>query len=140
MANSNSNGRKAPVTHKDLTMAYLMAGGGQKGVDAISPLLANHTNVVDVLDKVIQSLTINGQSATELQDLSDEFAAANTPGVKGRKPVTSGQTRNYSVQQIGDDGDVFIRLPLSSLGLSKGERVSATFSANGVQVNRMSKG
>ena len=140
MSNFNSNGRKAPVTHKDLTMAYLMAGGGQKGVDAISPLLVNHTNVVDVLDKVIQSLTINGQSATELQDLSDEFSAAMTPGVKGRKPVTSGQTRNYSVQQIGDDGDVFIRLPLSSLGLSKGERVSATFSADGVQVNRLTKG
>ena len=137
--NSTNSARKAPVTHKDLTMAYLMAGGGQKGVDAISPLLANHTDAVGVLEKVIGSLTANKQPASELIDLRDEFAAALTPGVKGRKPVTVGQSRSYSVQQIGDDGDVFIRLPLSTLGVRKHDKIMATFTADGVQIKRLHK-
>jgi len=133
---SASTARKAPVTHKDLAMAYLMAGAGAKGVAAISPMLANHTDPVAVLDKVIAGLETANQNVAELTTLRDEFADALTPGVKGRKPVAVGQTRAYSVQQIGD-GDFFIRLPVGPLGVRKGDKVSVDFATGKVSVTAL---
>ena len=122
MTVSNKTDRKSPVTHKDLTILYLT-----QGADALDPMLVGHTDPVAVLDKVIASLGEMGQDTAALTEKRDIFASAVTVGVKGRKPAKIGEARSYRVQQLGDDGDLFIRLPLSTLGVSKGDKVECSF-------------
>lgn len=118
--------RKAPVTHKDVTIAYFLEGIGKVG-----EMLAGHTNPVAVLDKCVEVLTAKGENTEELGLLRETFARGMEPGVRGRKPAKVGDKRLFSVQQItnaqGEKGDVFIRLPLSTLGVLKGQKVAARF-------------
>lgn len=127
MTTMNANDkRKTPVTHKDLALLALM-----QGVDALDPLLASHTNPVDVLGKVRATFEKNGKDCTALDEKIALWTEIKTPGVKGRKPVKIGDSRSYKAQQIGDDGDLFIRLPVNLLGVSKGQDLRVTFD-NGV--------
>lgn len=123
---TNANARKKPVTHKDLAMLALM-----HGASALSEELKTHSDPVGVLDKVIATFEKNGKDSADLHDLRDIFAEMRTPGVKGRKPVKAGDTRTYKAQQIGDDGDLFIRLPVGLTGAVKGSDLSATFNDDG---------
>lgn len=122
MSTQNNAARKKPVTHKDLTMTYMM-----KGVNALDPFLADHTDPVGVLGKVRETLVANSQDTDAIDEKIAFWTEKRQPGVKGRKPVAIGESRTYSVQQIGDDGDEFVRLPVSLLGLAKGSKVSALF-------------
>lgn len=116
------NARKKPVTHKDLTMAYMM-----NGISALDSALADHTDPVGVLGKVKATLEANGKDTEEIDEKIAFWTEKRQPGVKGRKPVGVGESRTYSVQQIGEDGDEFVRLPVSLLGVGKGQKVSALF-------------
>jgi hypothetical protein len=127
--------RKAPVTHNNLLSAYLLAGGGSTGCDKVSLMLVNHTKPVETLERVIGALTDAGQDAEELSALRDIFSAAKSNGVKGRKPPKTGDTKLYSVQQV-EDGDMFIRLPLGTLRVEKGEKISVCFTAGEITVTK----
>ena len=122
MAQTNTVARKKPVTHKDLTMLYMM-----NGANALDKFLVDHTDPVGVLNKVRETLSANSQDTGPIDEKIEFWTEKKQPGVKGRKPVAIGESRTYSVQQIGDDGDEFVRLPVSLLGLSKGSKVSALF-------------
>jgi hypothetical protein len=130
MTTENSNTRKKPVTHKDLAILAMM-----QGVDALDAKLAGHTNPVAVLDKVIETFKANGKDTADLDAKRELFANARGNGVKGRKAPKVGEVRTYSVQQIGEDGDRFIRLPLECLeGVQKGGKVAVTFGADAISV------
>lgn len=139
---TETKSRKAPVTHKDLTNTYLMAamtGDAQSAADALDPLLVNHTDAVGVLDKVINSLSgVAGLDLSPLEAKRQIFADAAGNGVRGRRPPKLGDRKTYSVQQQekedGTMGDLFIRLPLGTLGVVKGEKVDVYFSADGISV------
>lgn len=122
---SSVTGRKLPVTHKDLTIAYML-----EGLDAVGTMLASHTNPVACLETAIETLQANGKDVSELSMLRDTFANAKVPGKRGRSAARIGDNRQFSVQQVGvgeEASDVFIRLPLSTLGVVKGQRVSCRF-------------
>ncbi len=134
MTTETNTARKAPVTHKDLTIAYVLSG-----MEAVGPMLADHTNPVAVLDKTLETLAHAGNDAADLRALRDVFAASSEPGQRGRKPVAVGEERKFKAQQITTDdgpGEVFIRLPLSALGVQKGDKVLAKFEADGVRIVR----
>ncbi len=57
----------------------------------------------------------------------------------GRPPET-GDRRRYRAQQAVDNGQVYIRLPLDSLGVKKGDSVSCDFGAGVVTVRALSSG
>lgn len=123
MENTENKTRKSPVTHQTLTIAALM------GKD-LGPMLVNHTDPVGVLDKVIATVEAEADRADlveELTDLRQEFIdAKGEPGQKGRKAPTLGETRKYNAQKI-KDGDLFIRLPVGLLNVSKGAGISVAF-------------
>lgn len=125
---TNNTERKAPVTHKDVTITFML-----EGIDAVGVMLANHTDAVAVLEKSMEALKSKNQDATELETLRDKFLAAKgEPGVRGRKPAKIGDKRAFSVQQVVDKqtnerGEVFIRLPLGTLGAQKGDKVAVRF-------------
>ncbi len=52
----------------------------------------------------------------------DVFKAELTSKGRGRQHMTSGEERTYLAQQL-DNGGVFLRLPLTVLGLKKGARM-----------------
>lgn len=121
--------RKTAVRASDLAILAMMSGA-----DALDSMLVGHTNPVAVLEKVIATFTAYGKDPAELVAKRDLFASAKGNGVKGRKAPIVGETRGYSAQQIGEDGDLFIRLPLNSLpGCSKGDKVNVTF--NGASIS-----
>ena len=130
--NTRSNDRKAPVTHKDVKCAYLMS----LDIGEVGQMLAGHTNPVKVLDRVIEDMANGRKDTEELEALREKFADAKaSTGQRGRKPVALGEARAFRVQQLtdanGDAGDVFIRLPLAALGVSKGQSVTAEYGTDG---------
>lgn len=114
--------RKNPVTHKDVTLMYMI-----QGINAVEDLLVNHSKPVDVLERVIENLNGSEKDTGDLTALKNLFAAAQaSPGVRGRKPAQIGDSRVYTVQQVSD-GECFIRLPLATLRLKKGDKVNVMF-------------
>jgi len=64
-----------------------------------------------------------------------DAAGLLTVGKQGRSPPAVGDARVYSVQAVAND-PAFIRLPVSALGLVKGDRVAARFAAGSITVSR----
>ncbi len=123
----SQSARKAPVTHKDLTIAFYLSG-----ISEVARMVANHTNATEVLGKVSDQIRAKGQDSSEIDALRDTFADANVPGQRGRKPVAVGESRSFKVQQIedkttGEMGDTFLRLPVGPLNVPKGASILATY-------------
>lgn len=114
--------RKAPVTHKDLMISYLI-----DGVDGINPLLADHSDAVSVLERMIWTLDQKKQDASELRSLQAFYESLQDVGSPGRRPVKVGDSREYTVQQSGDDGECFMRVPLGTLKVKRGDKILGTF-------------
>ena len=128
--------RKSRVTSKDLVVTYLLSG-----IADVAHMLADHTSPVATLDKAISEIAERGAKDTsELEGLRDRFAAARGNGQRGRKAARPGETRDFSVQKVGDDGDLFIRLPVSLLGVKKGNLVRVTFGADSLTVEHAPQG
>ena len=111
----NNEPRKAPYTWKDGLADYLISG-----VKALQSKLAGHTNPVDLCNDLINDLAQRDpdRDTSDLAELRDVFASMRNDGQRGRQPVKVGEERTYSVQQI-EDGEPFIKLPVSALGLVK---------------------
>jgi hypothetical protein len=86
-------------------------------------------------DKAVELVSADPAKASALAALGDELHPAGT-GERGRPAPMLGASRKYRAQQVGDDGDVFIRLPVSLLGLQKGQDVTVTFGHDGITVTR----
>lgn len=120
-----SNNRKARVTAQQVTMAYLL-----NGIGAVRAMLEGHSTPGATLDKCIEFLGENDSSrdTTDLQALRDSLSTGG--GGRGARSLMETGTKEYSVQQIGEEGDVFIRLPVSCLGVQKGSKVRVTLAAD----------
>lgn len=121
---TTNNDRKSRVTGKDV--AFLML------TDGISAVAAKHAKdgiAPATADNAIDLLGARPDLAATLQAWRDSTFQASD-GARGRPAVKVGESRAYRAQQVGDDGDVFIRLPLSLLGAKKGDPVSCTFNAD----------
>lgn len=114
--------RRTPVTHKDLTIKYMM-----NGLDAITPSLNESNDPIGALDRMIATLVENDKDTEELVKLRDFYSEMRNIGQPGRQPVKVGDFRDYSVQQQGDEGDLFVRIPLGTMGVERGQKVRASF-------------
>ena len=126
----SQNTRKKIVTHKDLTLQYMM-----NGIDAIRPLLTESNDPVGQLDKVIETLKDGDQDTKELEALRDYFNDLSGVGQPGRRPVSVGDSREYTVQQQGEDGDLFVRIPVNTLGVQRGQKILASFAENKIMID-----
>lgn len=126
---TTATGRRKPTTHKDLTILYMM-----KGIDAITPVLNESNDPIGALDKIIGTLSDNQQDTDELTKLRDFYADLRNVGQPGRAPVKIGMERLYSVQQQGDEGDLFVRIPVSPLDVQRGMKVRVRFEENRIVV------
>jgi len=121
------NERKKPYTWRNAALDYLTGGIG-----LVETRLVEHSNAVALLENLINDLRKREQNVTELQALLQVFQMRKDGSVKaGRKPVSVGTTRDYSVQQvtndIGDLGEPFLKIPVAMLGLVKGSKGRVSF-------------
>ena len=112
--------RKQRVTADDIVMSFLLEGSS-----AVQALLVDHTNPADVLSKAMQKIKAKNehQNVTDLQDMRSAFLKAKGSGSRGAKALEVGASKVYSTQRVGEQGDLFIRLPVSLLVSHKGAQV-----------------
>lgn len=119
MSNVNT-ARKSIVRKQDIALAFLMGGIG-----AVQKLHTDKGFTAATLDNAIETMTEGGQDTAKLVELRGKLFTKST-GSRGRKAATVGDSRNYSVQEVGETG-AFVRLPVGLLGLVKGDEVRVTF-------------
>lgn len=110
---------------KDVQLAYII--DGIEGVSKLSPLPGKN-----VLIQAINGLNDKGMDTSDLL----AFTASNYPiGTgRGRASITVGDSRTYKVQAV-KDGGVFLRLPLSTLNVEKGDVVNVSYNDGSIEVS-----
>lgn len=84
-------------------------------------------------DGAVDLLASQTETRAALEALRGELLGDSEPGERGRPAAKIGESRSYKVQQV-NDGDPFIRLPVSLLGAVKGGVVTVTFGRDGITV------
>jgi hypothetical protein len=108
------------ITSDDIVMAFMF----RKDIHA---LLTNSADPVGILNKAIVKIKEHDE-LTDVQDLHDiKKVYEKAKGTRGKSALGDGETRSYKAQEV--NGSVFIRLPLDSVKLKKGDLV--TVSLNG---------
>ena len=117
MTNANNKKSIKRNNFKDVQICYILEG--IEGVSNLTPLPGKPT--------LIQAINGLNDKGMDVNDLID-FTATNYPGGggRGRASITIGESRTYKVQAV-KDGSVFLRLPLSTLNVEKGDTVSVSF-------------
>ena len=123
-----SNTRKARVTSDDIVMAFLL-----QGPSVIHAKLVDHTNPVECLNKAISKILDQNESTNveDLRDIRAAFLRSRGNGTRGANPLSVGGSKVYSTQQVGEQGDLFIRLPVGLLVNHKGAQVKVEALDNG---------
>jgi len=124
--NKNSNIR---ITSKDLEIAFLI---GQ--LDGVNDLVKQAGKVPGkkVFNQALTSLDSKGLETAELAEFITELFPASGKG-RGKQQPVNGETRFYSVQKVKNSAP-FIRLPLSIMGVERGQEVAVTFNGNKIVV------
>ena len=121
--------RKSIVSAKDLALAVVMHG--VKGVTDLHNSKGFTVKTLDGAIDVVGADTDHGITLAACR--ANLFPASN--GVRGRKGATTGESRDYSVQEVGETG-AFVRLPVGLLGLCKGDTVTVHFEEDRIVVTR----
>jgi hypothetical protein len=126
--NTNKN-NTVRITSKDLEIAFLI---GQ--LDGVNDLLDTAGKVPGkkVFTQALTSLDSKGLETAELAEFITELFPASGKG-RGKQQPVNGETRFYSVQKVKNSAP-FIRLPLSIMGVERGQEVAVTFNGNKIVV------
>lgn len=127
---AKQNSRRKVVSYKDLAIQYMV-----NGEDALTAFLNDSNDPVSTLEKVIDLLgTMEHKGAKDLGKLLDFYRESRNVGQPGRQPVKTGDARDYTVQQVGEDGDLFVRIPLNTLDVQRGMKIRASFEADRISI------
>ena len=119
--------RKVRVTSQQV--AFLMLTEGADGVTRLNDKPGCEIAPA-TFDGAIDLLASQPQQREALEALRAQILGDDAPGERGRPAAKVGDSRSYKVQQV-NDSDPFIRLPVSLLGLAKGQSATVFFD-NGV--------
>ena len=114
--------RKVRITSQQVAFLALT-----EGVSAVSALHAKPGCEIApaTFAAAVELLATQPETAAALSALADSLHPESS-GERGRPAAKVGDSRTYKVQKVGEM-DEFIRLPVSLLGLSKGETATVTF-------------
>ena len=126
--NTNKN-NTVRITSKDLEIAFLI---GQ--LDGVNDLIddAGKMPGKKVFIQAVTSLDSKGLETAQLADLITDLFPASGKG-RGKQQPVDGETRFYSVQKVKNSAP-FIRLPLSIMGVERGQEVAVTFNGKKIVV------
>ncbi|MCP4500253.1 MAG: hypothetical protein GY822_09870 [Deltaproteobacteria bacterium] len=119
--------KRVLISHKDLQIAFLL-----EGVDGVQKKYDTGNVSKATLRRTIKSLADSGKDAADLERwYAENFGTLG----RGRGAPTPGESRSYKVQQIRRSGP-FLRLPLDSLGVKKGDTVRVKFEDNTIGIEK----
>ena len=130
-----SNVNTAPVRKVRVTsqqVAFLMLTEGADGVTRLNDKPGCEIAPA-TFDGAVELLASQPQQREALEALRAQILGDDAPGERGRPAAKVGDSRAYKVQQV-NDSDPFIRLPVSLLGLAKGQSATVTFEAGVIRV------
>jgi hypothetical protein len=122
--------RKVRVTSQQV--AFLMLTEGADGVTRLNDKPGCEIAPA-TFDGAVELLASQPQQREALEALRAQILGDDAPGERGRPAAKVGDSRAYKVQQV-NDSDPFIRLPVSLLGLAKGQSATVTFEAGVIRV------
>ena len=127
MSNTVNNARKVRITSQQVAFMMLT-----EGTDAIVSLHNKPGCEIApaTFDAAVELLAGQPQHREALAGIRSDLYGDDAPGERGRPAAKVGESRAYKVQQVGES-DPFIRLPVSLLGLAKGQTATVTLD-NGV--------
>ena len=117
MTTDPSSKRKL-ISHKDVQLTYLL-----NGTEAVAQQWQSGNVSRSTLRRAVSKLQ---QSSEDTSDLEKWVTQTLGPSGRGRAAPRVGETRSYKAQQI-KAGSPFLRLPLDSLGATKGQDVQVEF-------------
>lgn len=123
--------RKDTVQAKDVVITMML-----DGIDGVQDLYNNKGFTKAVCNTAAKLLDEKKQDtlADALRDFAADTFGSGT-GQRGKSAVKVGESREYSVQQV-KDGDLFIRLPVGLLDVTKSAKVLVSFTDTGIVVRR----
>ena len=115
--------RKVRVTAQSVAFLALT-----EGVAAVTRLHNSPGSEIAAatFDSAVDLLASQPEVAASLAAIRSDLLGDGEPGARGRPAAKVGDSRAYKVQQVGEM-DPFIRLPVSLLGLAKGQSATVTF-------------
>ena len=119
--------KRSLVSFKDIQITYLL-----EGISGIKNLIQDQININSILRKGLKELRKAGIKAGDLYSFMEKN---NTPGLRGRTIPQLGQIRTYKAQKL-NNGNTFLRLPLTSLNTDKGDHIKVLFEKNKIIVSR----
>jgi hypothetical protein len=122
--------RKVRVTSQQV--AFLMLTEGADGVTRLNDKPGCEIAPA-TFDGAVELLASQPAQREALEALRAQILGDDAPGERGRPAAKVGDSRSYKVQQV-NDSDPFIRLPVSLLGLAKGQSATVTFEAGVIRV------
>jgi hypothetical protein len=116
------------ISVKDLVVAFTLKG--DNGLDDLK--------LTDKAHLLRRAITYCAESQVSHSVRDGLLAYAHSRGIsvwsgRGRGAPEIGETRSYKAQQVTDQ-DPFIRLPLKSLNITKGQIVTASFKNGSILV------
>ncbi len=126
--NTNKN-NTVRITSKDLEIAFLI--GDLAGINDLVKQ-AGKVPGKKVFNQALTSLDSKGLETAELAEFITDLFPSSGKG-RGKQQPVNGETRFYSVQKVKNSAP-FIRLPLSIMGVERGQEVAVTFNGNKIVV------
>jgi hypothetical protein len=121
------------VTYQTVALAFIAQGLEAAKAQLSAPQCAKPH---DVATKACVQLASMGAPAPELEALARSLAPANAGNGRGACSLELAGTKVYKAQQVGEDGDVWIRVPVSALGAIKGDRLVVVLKDHKIQITR----
>lgn len=115
------------ISFKDLQIAYL-----RDGLDSVTQLYQEGKASRIALKKACASLKQMGTPMSSFEQWMQENVKVN---VRGRSTPKTGSERTYRAQKIKTGGS-FLRLPLASLEIEKGQVLSVSFEKNRIVIQK----
>ncbi len=101
-----------------------------KSVEALAGLLPSRA----VVFKAIDAMQDAGKDARALERYASGLGWDPLNRHCGPRPVKTGERRIYQVQEAPKTGQTFIRLPVGTLGLQKGQHADVIFEDGEIKV------
>jgi hypothetical protein len=127
MASKKNTAKRGVVSVKDVQIAFLL-----DGISGVDKLLANRKSGGNLVRRALKDLQAQGKNVGVLESyVSEKYPMQG----RGRAMPNTGEERRYRAQQVGSTG-VFLRLPLTPIGVKKGGVVKVRFESDRVVISR----
>ena len=116
---------KTEARSRGMSAAQIQVLALTEGATAVLAVLRDGRASAATARKAAESLTASPKVARVILAAADEVAPQGEG--RGRTPPVVGEQRVYRAQALSDEGDAWVRVPVSTLGAERGQGVLVSF-------------